>query len=212
MKTFVYEKSISMIIVLISVLFLIGCEKSVEENIVASTLIETNVTEGKIDTEEIYENAKDRIERQKYFVVCQENEFHAQVFANPIDKKTGMFDPMELNMSSIGIFENWCNYWEQEIDYSLEILCDLLSAEDYQTLRKSQQNWEEYLMQQFEIEQSLYYDTESQYNHVMTGSSVAPLVMRVKAERTRARAIELWGLVYTLSEEKLEFCYKHKFD
>ena len=139
-------------------------------------------------------------ERGDVNMVYGEPDLYRFVLDNPLDNATGMFEPMELNMASIRIFYVWRNLWRAEIDQAMAQLQDYLEPEEYLQLSVSQLAWEEYMADDGALNDALYRmaDREGGGRYYFSGSATYPLVTHVQAEKTRARAIELWSYIYAI--------------
>lgn len=135
-------------------------------------------------------------------IVILDGDFYDYIKKNPIDLSIPIdeYDLIQKNISNTLLY---ADLWEKEIIFATEKLEEYLSEEDYNILYNANQKYIDYINDSFELEISLYYiGMKYQIGDSMTYANTS----RVKALRTKKRAIEVLSYLYSFTGT-VEFNY-----
>lgn len=135
--------------------------------------------------------------------IASDKTFDNLIANNPIDMSLDLYDK-EISIERIHDARIYQDAWLAEADYTLSILKNCLSEDDFCCLTDAHNSWMQYLENTTRLEQSLYYPGSE---YLTGGSYTYPLVMETAAERSRAYAIDLMSYEYSLTGDVL-FLYE----
>ena len=137
-----------------------------------------------------------------YFTCTQESEFYEMIDDNPIDKVIVMGSD-DANMERIEKAAQYQKAWEQEIQYTLNILKQYLDEDDYEKICAAYQNWESYIDNLQSIETGIFYPS----GKYRIGSGMSyPMPMEAKAARIKHFALILMSWEYEFTGN-VEFAF-----
>jgi len=151
------------------------------------------------------------IERTEPIGLFGTEDFSDAVRDNPIDKA---FYEIEFDGSTLYMIELNCrfrDYWETEIDSTIEKLYKILREDDAKILKKAQNSWDEFMKSNYSFRQTLFYE-DSLFNEesygVADGTLDRGIMNSVQMEETRRRALELMEYLYRFTG-KIEFAFSN---
>lgn len=135
--------------------------------------------------------------------IASDKTFDDLIANNPIDMSLDLYDK-EISIERIHDARVYQDAWLAEADYTLSILKNYLSEDDFCCLTDAHNSWMQYLENTTRLEQSLYYPGSE---YLTGGSYTYPLVMEMATERSRTYAIDLMSYEYALTGDVL-FLYE----
>lgn len=140
--------------------------------------------------------SKSAIDEVKFFSAITDEAFYEKVFSNPIDLTDDIFINESITASEILSYNEYRKQWEGQMQQTLCVLKAELTEAEYQKLLLSQSAWEEYMTATSTLEQNLYY-----LDGVVGNGMSYPMTSLVRADRTRARTLELMSFEFLLTND-----------
>lgn len=141
-------------------------------------------------------------------MISLDEEFYNIIADNPIDKAFVSEDVSSETRIQTAVA--YRNQWNAEIEYTMAILKDFLSAEDYQTLSSAYEAWEQYIQNTISVEQKVFYIGSYYKNEdemPIGGNDTYPQVLEAAALRTKNYALELMSIEYAFTGN-VEFSFR----
>lgn len=143
------------------------------------------------------DNYRYSAELPQYYNLMGDERFQQYLVNNPIDSALNELELLTYDQI-IAQHQVFTEYWLEEIKYTLIQLEAVLLEDDYSHLVESQDSWENYMLNTFQLQQSIFY----LYSRYGSGDGYSyPKVSVLKYEKTRERAYELLTYLYAITGE-----------
>ena len=137
-------------------------------------------------------DSEDHIDENAYFISTNDD-FYETIAGNPVDRKYVIeADAAPLEIWQLSLEK--CEAWNQQIDFTVENLKDLLEKEDEEQLQKAIVFWHDYYQEEVEQNRDLYGNTGIILGSMYTATSADVLV-----EKCKLVSVSLLSLEYELT-------------